>query len=336
MRHLLIDIPLPEAILARLAALPGLSVRSVAGEEKSRELPADLLAQANLLMAKHPPLNFDVARALEFVQLATVGYEHWRDQRLQDRGVRVCNARGVFDTAIAEWCVLMMVALTRDLPAMFRNQQAAHWAREHRFAFEIRGKTVGFWGYGGIGRETARLARTMGLTVHALTRSPIRPRDDTYAQPDTGDPAGTLPHRTFTAEQPLEFLAGLDFLVLALPQTRTSRGLIGADHLKAMKRTAFLLNPSRGPIVQEAALLQALRDGWIAGAALDTHYAYPLPPEHPLWKQPNAILTPHVSGSDRSDQYAGRIGDLLSQNVERLLTGRPLFNELSRRELDEA
>src|SRR5262249_13609397 len=155
-------------------------------------------------------------------------------------------------------------------------------------------------GYGGIGRETARLAKALGMTVHAMTRSGIKPRLNTYAQPATGDPEGVLPQRVFVTGQEREFLTGLDFLVLALPHTQQSDGMIGEEQLKALPKTAFVLNPARGPIIQEQSLLRALNEGWIAGAALDTHFAYPLPPEHPLWRYPNVILTPHISGADKS------------------------------------
>jgi phosphoglycerate dehydrogenase-like enzyme len=336
MKHLLLDIPLPPAALDRLAAIPGLAVHPIPPVDPPRAFPTDLLRAASFLFTKNPPTNFADAGSLQLLQLATVGYEHWREHRLQDRGIRICNARGVFDTAIAEWNVAMMIALRRDLPAMQRNQQASQWVREPRFALEVRNKVVGLWGYGGIGRETARLSRALGMTVHVLTRSPIRPRQNTYTQPGTGDPDGSLPHRLFRPEEERDFLAGLDFLILALPHTQASRGLIGPDQLRTLKPSAFLLNPARGPIVQEAALVQALREGWIAGAALDTHYVYPLPTEHPLWTLPNVILTPHISGSDRSDEYPGRIADLLTQNVERFLAGQPLLNELTRAELDEA
>jgi phosphoglycerate dehydrogenase-like enzyme len=138
------------------------------------------------------------------------------------------------------------------------------------------------------------------------------------------------------AGQEREFLAGLDFLVLALPHTRQSDGMIGAEQLRTLPRTAFLLNPARGPIIQEAALLRALAEGWIAGAALDTHFAYPLPPEHPLWRMPHVILTPHVSGADHSRDFPARIGDLFAQNVVRYREGRPLLNELTDQEWREA
>jgi phosphoglycerate dehydrogenase-like enzyme len=125
-------------------------------------------------------------------------------------------------------------------------------------------------------------------------------------------------------------------LVLALPLTRQSEGLVGEEQLRALPRTAFVLNPARGPIIREAALLRALAEGWIAGAALDTHFAYPLPPEHPLWRMPNVILTPHISGGDKTAAFPGRMADLFGQNVARLRAGRPLLNEITPREWGEA
>ncbi len=140
----------------------------------------------------------------------------------------VCNARGIFDTAIGEWNLAMMISLTRDLRRMIRNQEGAVWEKIDRFQEEIRERVVGLWGYGGIGRETARLAKAFGMRVHALTRSGIGPRRDTFCLPGTGDPEGVLPDRAFTAGQEGDFLSGLDFLVLALPHTKASTGLVGA------------------------------------------------------------------------------------------------------------
>jgi phosphoglycerate dehydrogenase-like enzyme len=205
-----------------------------------------------------------------------------------------------------------------------------------RFQQEIRGLVVGLWGYGGIGRETARLAKAFGLSVHVMARSGVGPRRNTYVLPGTGDPEGILPDRVFGPGQELDFLAGLDFLVLALPHTQRTTGLLSARELQALPRAAFVLNPARGPIIDEAALLTALREGWIAGAALDTHFTYPLSSEHPLWCMPNVILTPHISGADHSRAFPARMADLFVQNVERFLTGRPLLNLITAEEWREA
>ena len=176
----------------------------------------------------------------------------------------------------------MMVNLVRDVPGMFRNQQTKVWSRDVRFHQEVRHKVLGIWGYGGIGRETARLAKAFGMTIHALSRFGVKPRGNDYTSPGTGDPEGKLPDRVFLAGQEKEFLSGLDFLVLCVPRTSKTTGMLGEAELRCLKPTAYLLNVARGPIIQESALLDALTQGRIAGAALDVHYAYPLPPEHPL------------------------------------------------------
>jgi phosphoglycerate dehydrogenase-like enzyme len=336
MKHILIDLPLPPPALDRLRALQGVTVQTVEPSETPRELRPELLDGQHILLCKRPPRNFDALRSLELMQLATVGYEDLNHLGLADRAVHVCNARGLFDTAIGEWNLAMMVNLTRDLPVMLRNQERATWERSARFQQEVRGKVVGLWGYGGIGRETARLAKVFGMTVHVLTRSGVGPRRHVFTPAGTGDPDGVLPDRVFTSGQEREFLAGLDYVVVAVPRTRHTTGLIGEAELRALPRTAFVLNPARGPIIREEALLAALREGRIAGAALDTHYAYPLPPEHALWRLPNVILTPHISGADQSRHFPGRMAALFLDNVERHLGGRPLLNEVTAGEWREA
>jgi len=360
--RILSDIPLNEIAVRKLEALPGVTVGQVLPHDSAWDLPDDLLPGPEILLCKLPPRNIDALSRLKMIQLSSVGYEHLRHLGFADRPVRVCNARGVFDTAIAEWNLAMMVNLIRDLPGMIRNQTQGQWDRADRFQQELRGRILGLWGYGGLGRETARLAKAFGMTVHVLCRSGVKPRQNTFAQPGTGDQEGILPDRVFIAGHPAhplplsplaaggsapghrqgeggqakEFLSGLDFLVLALPHTRESEGMIGEAELKMLPRSAFLLNPARGPIIQEQALIQALREGWIAGAALDTHFAYPLPADHPLWRFPNAILTPHISGADKSPNFPDRIADLFIQNVNRYLERRPLLNEITATEWEEA
>jgi phosphoglycerate dehydrogenase-like enzyme len=336
MKHVLVTIPVDPAGLERLQALPGLAVHVLGPFEKAQEVAPNLLREQHILLCKVPPRNFDEMRSLELMQISTVGFEHLRHLGMADRTIRTCNARGVFETAIAEWNLAMMINLTRDLRGMIRDQEAGVWQRADCYQQEIRGKVLGLWGYGGIGRETARLAKAFGLTVYVLSRSGVGPRRDVYTLPGTGDPEGVLPDRVFTKGQERDFLAGLDFLVLALPRTADTDGRIGTEELRALPRTAFVLNPARGPIIQEAALLAALREGHIAGAALDTHYAYPLPADHPLRRFPNVILTPHISGAEKSQHFLGRMWDLSVQNVERYLAGRPLLNEVSAADWREA
>lgn len=335
MTKIVVDIRTDAASLELLGRLGEVYVAENPGsfQKKARPLPSEVVRDAEVMIFTVPPTNMHEAGKLRLIQLGSVGFSQLYPLNLVERNIRACNARGVYDTAIAEWNVAMMINLARDLRTMIRNQEQGVWDISGRFHEEIRGRTVGLWGYGGIGRETARLAKNLGLDVHVFTRHGVAPRKNTYCVPGTGDPLGELPDRIFGPGQELEFLASLDFLVLALPQTPASTGLIGERELRAMKPSAFLLNPARGPIVQEEALLRALREGWISGAALDTHYYYPMPPDHPLWSLPNVIMTPHISGSDRGPHFLSRIWEIALHNIGAFQQGRPLWNELTAEEL---
>jgi phosphoglycerate dehydrogenase-like enzyme len=166
----------------------------------------------------------------------------------------------------------------------------------------------------------------MGMTVHVLTRSGVKSRADSTFIEGTGDLDGSLPDRYFTEDEKTAFLGGLDFLILALPLTTKTEGIIGEAELRTLPRGAFVLNPARGTLIQEAALLAVLRDGHLGGAALDAHYQYPLPPEHPLWSFPHVILTPHISGTSFSPNYSAGLQNIFRENARRFAAGEPLLN----------
>ena len=334
MIRVLVDVDLSEDTLSELRAMPGVQLDLANPiQETARPLPAEQLSPVQVLFCTFPPTNTDDLRSLEWVQLASVGYEQLLPWNLPGRGIRATNAQGVFDVPIGEWCLSMMINMTRDLGGMFRNQQQAVWDRDQRFQTEIRGRNVGFWGFGGLARETARLAKAFGMTVHVLTRGAGNQRENVYCVPGTGDPTGTLPDRVFGPKQRIEFLGGLDFLVLAMPLTPSTRAVVGAEELRALPAHAILLNPARGPLVDEQALLTALREGWFAGAALDTHHHYPLPPDHPLWALPNVIVTPHISGSSMGTFFRERVGEICRINLRRFIEHEPLLNEIPSDEL---
>ncbi|MCF3650487.1 D-2-hydroxyacid dehydrogenase [Synoicihabitans lomoniglobus] len=327
--NLLIDVPVEPAVLAALQKTGRYQIDVIdPPAEVSRPLPVDRIRETDVLFCSVPPQNNAAMAHLRWVQLASTGYTQLFGLNLPERGIRATNASGCFDVPIAEWAIAMMINLARDSRQMIRNQDAAVWDRSARFQREIRGLTVGLWGYGGIGRETARLAKQLGLRVHVQTRHGVHPRTDTYRVPGTGDPAGELPDRIFLAGEEASFLRDLDFLIVAMPLTHATEGLIGETELRMLPRHAFVLNPARGPIIQEQALVRALQEGWIAGAALDTHYHYPMPPEHPLWKLPNVLFTPHISGSSLSPNFKTRLWDIFAQNMSRFAAEEPLLNEL--------
>ena len=282
--------------------------------------------RVEILFATHMPTNLAAFKNLKWVQIESSGYSHLFPFGFDTNGIVVTNARGVFDAPIAEWCQAMMVNLARDVRTLIRNQESRVWDRAAKFTEEVRGKTVGFWGYGGIGRQAARLAKAFGMKVHVLSRTGQKSRSESTCKPGTGDADGSLPDQYFSEEQKLEFLSGLDFLVLALPLTKATEGMVGEAELRALPKGAFVLNPARGPIIQEQALLQALRTGHLGGAALDTHYHYPLWPDHPLWTFPNVILTPHIAGTTFSPNFQRDVLEIFTTNLDRYLAGEALLN----------
>ena len=185
MLKVLVDLRVDDAGLRRLRALPDIEVDVVEKpeEEGKRPLPAGRLAGVHVLGCSFPPSNVEDLRVLRLVQIASAGYTQLVGIGLPDRGVRACNALGVFDVPIAEWNIAMMDNLLRDLRGMIRNQDQGLWDRDIRFQRELRGLTVGFWGYGGIGRETARLAKALGMCVHVLARNGVKERAEVYRVP---------------------------------------------------------------------------------------------------------------------------------------------------------
>jgi phosphoglycerate dehydrogenase-like enzyme len=327
--HVLIDFEIRLEALDALKAI-GVHVTTVEpNDEEARPLPAELIAPVHAELCTFPPTNLQDMPLLRFIQICSSGYSQLFGLGLPERGIRASNASGVFDTAIAEWIIAMTINLARDLRGLIRNQEARVFDRDARFQRDVGGRRMGIWGYGGIGRQTARLAKALGMEVWAHAPTGIRPRPNHFLVDDrVGDPQATLPDRVFTAAGRKEFLAGLDFLVLTMPLTAQTDGIVGEAELRALPPKCFLLNPARGPLVQEQPLLRALREGWIAGAAIDAHYSYPLPADHPLWRFPNVILTPHISGSTKMAYFAERVWAIFLENVRRLRDGRPLLNEL--------
>lgn len=332
--NILIDMPVYQPMLQKLKALPGVNVRLVDPQEKVRPLPAETIKDCDALFCTFPPENHGEMERLKFIQISSAGFKQLIGQGFPERNVKCSNALGVFDVPIAEWNVAMMVNLARDMRSLMHNQDNEVWDRSARFQREIRGSVVGIWGYGGIGRETARLVKNMGMRVHVLSRSGVKPRKDVYSVTGTGDAEGTLPDQVFLTHEKEAFLKGLDFLIIAMPQTNDNEGIIGEAELKLLKPSAYILNPARGPLINEQALIYALQNNTIAGAALDTHYYYPMPEGHPLWQLPNVIMTPHISGSSLSPGFLERAWDIFVQNIARIINHQPTLNALAPAELN--
>lgn len=263
------------------------------------------------------PEQFAVARKLKWLHSTAAGVGQLMYHELRNSGIEVTNASGVHRIPMAEHILGTLIALARRFPDCFRYQQQARWAQQELWDApvrprELRGQILLFIGFGAIGREVAKIIRPLGMRVWAVTRS--------------GRAEEGLAEQVFPASKLDEALAQADFVVLAAPETPETRKMIGAREFALMKPSAYFLNVSRGALVDEPALISALEQHKIAGAALDVASQEPLPPENPLWKLDNAFITPHMSAV--SEHLWERQTNLLMENLERWFAGDELLNRV--------
>ncbi len=270
-----------------------------------------------------------IAPELKWIQLLSAGADRALAAGLKDDSIKVTTASGIHATPIGEYIIASMLAYSRRLHIAIRAQLKHQWIRQGAFAAtldELRGKTLGVVGYGSIGREAARIAQALGMSVLALKREPDRHADPGWVPKGLGDPEGRIPERFFGPGERLEMLAACDYVVVTLPLTPHTRGFIGARELAAMKPEAYIVNIGRGAVIDQAALIEALGAKRIGGAGLDVFEREPLEPESPLWEMENTILTPHISGANHG--YMDKACELFAENLRRFNAGTPLLNLL--------
>jgi phosphoglycerate dehydrogenase-like enzyme len=244
-------------------------------------------------------------------------------------GLIATTLSGAAASQMAEYILMMLLALGHHLHEMIASQKKADWPRDRweRFSpLELRGSSVGIVGYGSIGRQLARVLHPLGATILATKRDAMHPEDFDYIPAGLGDPGGDFVHRLYPAEALRSMMKDCDFVVVTVPKTPATNDLIGAEELAVLKPSAYLIDISRGGIVDHTALINALKDRKIAGAALDVYPEEPLPSESPLWKLPNVILTPHISGN--TPNYDERAIEMFAANLQRYLAGQPLYNRI--------
>jgi phosphoglycerate dehydrogenase-like enzyme len=252
---------------------------------------------------------------LRWVQAPAAGVAHMLSSELAASPIVLTSARGVRARAIAEHVMLMALALARQLPLVLRRQAGHAWALDEiETAGMIRtlhGKQLGVVGLGSIGGEVARLAAAFGMRVVG-----IRKRTET--------PAPTGVEMVLPPGRLTELLSSSDVIVLAAALTAETRRLVNREALAHVKRGAWLINISRGQLVDDEAMIEALRDGRLGGAALDVFSREPLAPDSPYWDLANVIVTPHVSGA-MEDYWTPLVG-LFAENLRRFEKGESLIN----------
>jgi phosphoglycerate dehydrogenase-like enzyme len=264
------------------------------------------LATAEALVGHH--FQFDeamlaAAPRLRWIQSLTTGTDAILKLRALRPDVTVTSTRGMHGPQMSELVFLQMLALARDFPQMQRNQTAHVWKRWPQPL--LWGKTIVIVGVGAIAEVLAPRCKAFGMTVYGVSATPRLP---------TGF------DKVFARTQLRECAALADFLVLIVPHSSQTENLVDASVLQSMKPTAFLINVARGGVLDEEALVSALRGKRLAGAALDVFRQQPLPPDHPLWQENRLIITPLVGGM--SDIYLHQAYPVVRQNLEKFLAGR--------------
>jgi phosphoglycerate dehydrogenase-like enzyme len=271
-----------------------------------------------------------LARApeMKWVHSATSGVERALTPASRERGLIVTNARGVFSRPIAEYVLMMILAVSRRLPQLLELQRERTW--QPLEGTELRDVTVGIVGLGSIGRAVGALATAFGCRVVAVRRRPDGGRRDATgdgAADGDGDdgPFGEVRlDRVGGPETLPQLLAESDFIVLAAPLTPDTEDMINAETLAMVKPGAWLINVARGRLIDERALIRALRDGPLGGAVLDTFRDEPLPPMSSFYDMANVIVTPHTAWS--SGRVLDRSVELFCANLRRFAKGEPLLN----------
>ena len=235
------------------------------------------------------------ARELTWIQSLGTGVDGIVDRPMLAPHIAVTNARGLFDDAVSECALALMLALTRDLPQLVRNQAARRW--EFWTPRLLSGKCVGVVGLGAIGTTLAHKCKALGMRVIGISSRPHAPSVDAI----------------FSYDGLIDVASRLDFLVLAAALTAQNRGLINSRVLSAMRPSCYLVNVARGAMVVEEDLIEALKSGTIAGAALDAFIQEPLSEDSLLWSAPNLLISPHLAGPN--DTNLERVLRIIEQNI---------------------
>jgi D-2-hydroxyacid dehydrogenase (NADP+) len=307
------SIALIQAVDPRVRILDCSALASrTAPEGDARQEVLARLAETEIILGQNrlAPEYFDAAPRLKWFQAVNAGIDRMDRLGLLKRGFTVTTAAGLASASIAEYVMGSIIMLAKAMNHYGRAQADHRW--QFKQSAELSGKTCGIIGLGAIGRDTARRARAFNMRIVASRRTVEAGASDPDC--DLLLPYSELPR----------LLRESDYVVVAVPLTAETKHLLGPAEFAAMKPTASVINVARGEVVDQEALIAALRDGTIAGAALDVTDPEPLPADHALWDFENVIITPHTSGA--VENYGQKAAALFADNLRRYLANEPLKN----------
>lgn len=328
MLEILITHPISDASATFLRGVSPQCHMTTLPATKPEDISLDVWAKTEILFTETILPQPEHAPKLKWIQFLYSGIDRWVEHPMcQKNGIQLTTLSGAAVSQMAEHAVMMMLALGHKLPALMASQRRSEWPKDRVEKFipgEIRGATIGIVGYGSVGRQIARLLEPFGGTILATKRDAKTPDDTGFTKDGLGDPAGNLVQRLYPAEALKSILKLSDFVVVCVPLTPSTKGLLGPSAFGQMKNGAFLIDISRGRVVDQVSLIKSLQEGRLAGAALDVFPEEPLPADDPLWGLPNVIITPHIA--DNSQNYEQQACELFSENLHRYLAGLPLYN----------
>ena len=316
----------PAAIAGFEAISPRLHLRIAEGTDQAA---IDEVASTDLdgLIARSLPTDRAKTPSLHWLQVLSAGVEHLVGESAKwPSEIALTNARGAYATSIAQYTIAAILRVAERMDLRREQQLTGRWPDGPEDALlgdSVRGRTLVIVGYGGIGREIARLAAAHGMRVIAVKANPSVRVDDGFRADGTGDPDGSIPERIVGIDALREVAAEADYVSITLPITAQSRGVVSREVLAALPGHAWIVNTGRGPVFDEGALAEILAAGSIGGAVLDVFGEEPLPSTSPFWRLPNVVITPHVSGASSRE-----LSLLVAENLRRFVNGEALLNRV--------
>ena len=319
--NLLVVCPPDHYVLRNLSAIRDSAVITVGNDTATLERAApdaEIILYSGLTgKSVRFPEVWRHAKQVKWVHSLSAGVEKMLFPELIESPVPLTNAKGVFKRSLAEFAVLGILYFYKRVRRLIESQRAHKW---DDFKTDwLPGKTMGVVGYGEIGQECAKLVKALGVKIYAIRRKPELSRNDPVLD------------RIFSADRLHEMLAQVDVVLAAAPLTRETKHMLSDAAFQAMKPSAIVMNVGRGPVIDEAALIRALEQKHIAGAALDVFETEPLPPDSLLWDMENVLISPHCTDRTQDPDWLDLTAQCFLDNFRRYLQGEPLANVVDKK-----